>query len=208
VALTSKKERVISRARSSLLVMGTLMLLVMASGSSAWAKVEEDMKNFEIFAGNYDPEPDVLDSDPTFGVRFGWDVSRRFGVRTELSLFSQDGDFTSGMTTGNLDITYLFADVSFIAFLWPDSRASLELFGGGGGAFNDIEVSITSGPGAGLALGNISDDSFILHVGGGVRIQLGENIYLRPEGRLRYFENRDDDEMDQLLTLAVGWNFD
>ena len=197
-----------SRARSLLLVTGTLVLLMMASGSSAWAKVEEDMKNFEIFVGNYDPEPDVLDSDPTFGVRFGWDVTRRFGVRGEFSFFGQDGDFTSGMTTGNLDIDYLFADVSFIAFLWPDSRSPLELFGGGGGAFNDIKVRITSGPGAGQSLGNISNDSFIFHVGVGVRIQLGENVYLRPEGRLRYFEKRDDDEIDQVLTLAVGWNFD
>ncbi len=196
------------RTRSTLLVMGTLVLLVMASGSSAWAKVEEHMKNFEIFVGNYDPEPDLLDSDPMIGVRFGWDVTRRFGVRTELSYFGQDGDFTDGISTGNLDISYLFADVSVIAFLSPDSRASVELFGGGGGAFNDIDVKITSGPGAGQSIGNVSNDSFIFHVGGAVRIQLGEEFYLRPEVRVRYFENRDDDEADQMVTLAVGWNFD
>ncbi len=62
--LTSMEEEVMSRARSLLLVLGTLVLLVTASGSSAWAKVEEDMKNFESHN-----EPDYVAAPfPTEGL--------------------------------------------------------------------------------------------------------------------------------------------
>ncbi len=58
------KEEVMSRTRSSLLVIGALVLLVSASGSSAWAKVEEDMKNFESHN-----EPDYVAAPfPTEGL--------------------------------------------------------------------------------------------------------------------------------------------
>jgi hypothetical protein len=191
--------------RLTRLAAGLLVLTVAASVSSSTAEVKDQSMNVEIFGGSYAPGPD-LDDETIWGLRWGFDISPRFGMQTELSFVGLDETFSGPLISGNIDVDFTFIDISFMGFLFPDKRASVSLFGGAGGAFSSIDGSL-SGPGGTLFFNNLADDSFTVHAGTDVRIQLGENFYLRPGARIRWFEGREDDETDGEYTLALGWNF-
>ncbi len=185
---------------------GILVLLVASFGSGAHAEVHEGSMNVEIFAGEYDPEPDLLDSETNFGIRYGWDYTRRVGFQFEFWRYDTDGDFTSGMTSGSFDLDLDGIEISLYGFLRPESRVSILLYGGIGGVFASLDASI-SGPLLSGVFNNLQDDSFTAHAGGGLRIQLGEHVYLRPDGRFRWIEKRAGDDIDTTLSLALGFNF-
>jgi hypothetical protein len=190
---------------SSCFATGILVLLVVAFGSTTSAEIHENSMNVEIFAGEQDPGPDRLDSETTFGFRYGWDYSRRVGMQFEFWRYDTDGDFTVGMSSGTFDLDLNGFELSVHGFLRPDSRMSILLFGGIGGVFGELDASV-SGP-LPIGFSNLQDDSFTAHAGAGLRIQLGEHVYLRPDARLRWIEKREDDETDSVLTLALGFNF-
>ena len=195
------KHRMISYVSTSALV-----LLIAAFGTPANAEVHVDSMNIELFAGELDPGPDLLDSETNFGLRYGWDFSRRLGFQFELWRYETDGTFTSGMTTGSFDLDLDGIELSVYAFFVPDGRVTLFLFGGIGGVFADLDANI-SNPLFSTSLRNAQDDSFTAHGGGGLRIQLGEHVYLRPDARVRWIEKREDDEIDTAYSLAIGFNF-
>ena len=190
----------------STLCTGILMLLVAAFGSPVNAEVHEGSMNVEIFAGELDPGPDLLDSETNFGLRYGYDISRRLGFQFELWRYETDDSFTSGMTTASFDLDLNGIEISVYGFFVPEGRVTLFLFGGIGGIFATLDADI-SNPIFSASLRNAQDDSFTAHGGGGLRIQLGEHVYLRPDVRFRWIEQRDDDEIDTAYSLAIGFNF-
>ena len=191
--------------QSAYFATGILVLLVGSFGSTTSAKVEEDTMNFEVFVGSYSPGPDELDSEPTYGIRYGFDFTEKMGLQFELSQTGADDDFTSGMVTGSFDLDVTFLDVSFVRYFKTDGRISPTVYGGIGGAFHSLDL-IVSGPLVAGSFQNIEDDTLTAHIGFGARIQLGESrAYLRPAGRIRWFEQREDDEIDTYFSLAIGW---
>ncbi len=117
-----------------------------------------------------------------------------------------DDSFTSGMTTGSFDLDLDGFELSFYGFFVPEGRVTLFLFGGIGGIFADLDADIST-PIFSASLRHVQDDSFTFHGGGGLRIQLGEHVYLRPDARVRWIEKREDDEIDTAYSLAIGFNF-
>lgn len=195
------KDRIVSY-----LGTGILVLLAASFSPEARAEVHEGSMNVEIFAGELDPGPDLLDSETNLGLRYGWDFSRRLGFQFEFWRYETDSSFTSGMTIASFDLDLDGIEISIYGFLRPESRVSILLFGGIGGVFGSLDASI-SNPLFSARLSNARDDSFTAHGGGGLRIQLGEHVYLRPDARFRWIEKREDDEIDMAVTLAVGFNF-
>lgn len=188
------------------LCTGAFMLLVAGFGSPANAEVHEDSMNVEIFAGELNPGPDRLDSETNLGLRYGWDISRRLGFGFEFWRYETDDSFTSGMTTASFDLDLDGIEATVYGFFMPEGRVTLFLFGGIGGVFADLDADV-SNPIFSASLRHVQDDSFTAHGGGGLRIQLGEHVYLRPDVRFRWIEKRDDDEIDTAVTLGIGFNF-
>ena len=58
-----------------------------------------------------------------------------------------------------------------------------------------------------LIANNLDFDTFTVHAGGGVKIDISDLVYIRPGARFRWFEEREDDEIDQEITLAVGFQW-
>ena len=178
-----------------------MAVLVTGFGSVTEASVEEDTWSFSIYAGNYDPGPDVIDDDVSFGVRLGKVLSPHFGWEGEIGYFNVEEDFTTPVP-GSIDSDIIFFDFSLIRYLRVDSRVTPTLFGGAGFSSASSDVSV-----GGITFNDLDSESFTLHGGFGAIIDLGEKYYIRPSTRFRWFENRDDDEIDTEFTVAFGWKF-
>ena len=168
---------------------GIAVAILMVALAPAQAEVTAETVEFEVYLGDYSPGPDVLDSAATGGIRVGYNITQRFNVTGELGFASTDekkqGD----------DVDWVFVDFSFAWNLRPDKRFAATLYGGPGYAFGSGGID------------DLGDDSFTFHGGIGCKWDLGNSFYLRLDGRLRRFEDRNDDETDREITFGVGWKF-
>ena len=62
---------------------------------------------------------------------------------------------------------------------------------------------VTGGMGHAFVHGIGEGDSFIMNVGMGPAIRLNDRLIIRILNRFRYFENRDDDNVDQEITVGL-----
>ena len=87
----------------------------------------------------------------------------------------------------------------------PDSRFVTTVYAGPGFAFITLD-GVVAGPGGPVvAFTGLEDHSFTFHFGAGFKYDLKDNVYLRLASRLRYFEQREEDDLDQEVTIGVGW---
>ncbi len=194
------------KPRHGALGLAMVTTLLLSFGSPVQAEIAADKAEFEIYAGEYIPDPDILDSDLIFGFRMGFNFTDRFGVLIDLGYASIGGEGQLGVaTTGSIDADLTLFDVSAEWFLFPDSRTNLVLFAGIGGAFVNFDAELV-GPGPiDRSLRNISDDTFTYHVGSALRFDLGTSTFLKLDARARVMNDRDDDDTDTAVTLAFGW---
>ena len=181
------------------LLLTTLLTAVLVAPASA--AVEEGTSQFEIFAGVYFPDGSIFDENPTYGLRFGHVFSPRVGFEIQGSYYGDDED----LVLTNVDIDLINVDLDVVFFANPDSRAVFTVFGGLGWSNTDITVTDLT------TKARFSDDSDSLTVNAGIGgrffVGSGERVYLRLDGRARWFEDRDDDEVDFEATFGVGWVF-
>jgi outer membrane protein with beta-barrel domain len=146
--------------------------------------------SLEFYGGIYEPSGDALDSENTYGLRGAVGLSDRFALEASAGYFKSEVD--------TVDINLTLLDLSLKTYLNPAGKAKFFLFAGPGWAFVSVNLN-------GHHLDFLDDDSFTAHAGVGAEIPLGEHVYLRPEGRGRWFENGNDD-LDYEVTLAVGFH--
>ena len=173
---------------------------------AAQAQVDEGMFLFEIYGGNYGPGPDDLDDESTFGVRFGGMLSGRVVLIGTVGRVEFDGNATDGMTSidWNSDITLL--DVTLGYVFRADKRFAIALGGGIGGAITSFDGELQT-PNLRARFEDLAADSFTLNVVVGPVIGLSPKIYLKPILRARWFEVREDDEVDIESSLALGFKW-
>ena len=188
------------------LVAPIITLAVLAVVPAAQAEVNAGENAFEIYAGIYSPDVDALDDDPTFGIRFNHNVNQRFNMEGTLGFFSSDGREKISGVTVDLDYDVIFTEFSFAAMFRPMKRAHPMLFGGPGWAFVSGDVKL-SGPLATVTFNDLEDDSFMLHMGFGTKFHIGDRTYIRLATRWRWFENREEDDLDKEVTIALGIKF-
>ncbi len=169
------------------------ILMAALAVAPAQAEVTAETIEFEAYLGAYSPEPDVLDSAATVGIRVGYNITQRFNVTGELGFVSADGK-SSGPGKAS-DIDWVFTDFSFVWNIRPNRKFVTTLYSGPGYAFASGDI------------GGLDDDSFTFHFGFGFKWDMTDNFYLRLASRLRWFENRNDDEIDREITFGVGWKF-
>ena len=173
---------------------------------TAHAQVEEGMKVFEIYGGNYGPGPDLFDDESTFGLRFGFMMTERVVFIGSVGQVEIEGTATDGMTSAKLESDIVLLDFTFGYVFRAGNRFAIALGGGFGGAFNDFEGQLTT-PILIARFDSLSADSFTLNVAVGPIIGLGSKVYLKPLVRARWYEAREDDEVDIQSTLAVGFKW-
>lgn len=168
------------------LLLGLALLLL--PPAAAWAAPSDHAEtgHFELFAGRYAPEESSINEETVYGLRSGYRLSDRLGLEGSLGYV--------GFSESIFDGDFFIVDASLKLYLNPGGKAEWYLIGGPGWAFIDVDAS-----GAGL----IEEDSFTLHAGLGVDIDLSERVYLRPEVRARWYELVDGTDLE--ATLALGF---
>jgi hypothetical protein len=163
--------------------------------------------SFEIYVGNYDPDPDILGDDTTFGLRLGYWFNKKVTLQGSLGFFEVDEVFSDGETGAAIDADIRLVDVSLGYLFRSDKKRFRPLVVGGiGGSFASIDATVTS-PNLIALVDDLDRDSLTLHVGFSPAFRINERFYIRPSGRFRWYENRADDEIDQELSLNFGWIF-
>ncbi len=184
------------------------ILMAALAVAPAQATVTAETVEFEAYLGAYSPGPDVLDSAATGGIRVGYNITQRFNVTGQLGFASTDGDKSGRGRTADVDVDWVVADFSFVWNIRPNKKFVPTLYAGPGYAFGSADIDRPSGSGSLFdGLEDLDDDSFTFHGGIGCKWDLGDSFYLRLDGRLRFFENREDDETDSEITFGVGWKF-
>lgn len=174
-------------------VGAVLLTLALAA---APAQAQAGTGSFELYAGYYFPDSDVLDDDVTYGVRGGYRLSDSFGIQGSVGRY-EDSENILGLANVNLELTLV--DASAVWYFNPGSSSEFFVFGGPGWAFADVNADFL-----GIPLDSVSDDTFTLHAGLGLNIGLTDRIYLRPDVRARWFDDSND-EVDLEASLAVGF---
>jgi opacity protein-like surface antigen len=185
------------------------ILMAALAASPAQAVITAETIEFEAYLGAYLPGPDdVLDTAATFGVRVGYNITQRFNVTGELGFVSTDGDKSRRGRTADVDVDWVVSDFSFVWNIRPNKKFVTTLYAGPGYAFASADIDTPSGSGNRFdKLQDLDDDSFTFHFGFGFKWDMTDNFYLRLASRFRWFENRDEDEIDQEITFGVGWKF-
>ena len=173
---------------------------------AAHAQVEDGMLLFEIYGGNTDPQPDDLDDETTFGIRFGNMLTENVAIIVSLGRVEFDGTSIDGMSVLDFDSEHTLLDVTVGYVFRPASRFAIAVGGGIGGSFNSFDGELTT-PTFRARFDGIASDSFTLHAVVGPVIGLGSRVYLKPVVKARWFEAREDDEIDLESSLAVGFRW-
>ncbi len=189
-------------------VFGVVLLGGALATAPGYAKVEARTHEFEVYYGLYNPKPDAIEDTGTGGVRYGYNITQAFNIGGELGFISSNEDFKESGVEVEVDTTVTFLDLSFTWNIRPDGRWVTTLYAGPGYAWLSTDVDISSSSFS-LEDDTFTADSLTFHGGFGGKIDLGsgDRVYLRFAGRLRYFDEREDDETDFESTIGLGWKF-
>ncbi len=178
---------------------------LLAAISPSAADVIPESWEIEVYGGTSDPGIDFLDDDLVFGLRVGYNITEHFNLTSSVGYYSTEEEISDLGFTGELDFTDTTIDLSAMLHLIPDKPFNPQLFAGLGWSFVSLEGEV-SGPG-GLYPSSIEgeDNSFTVHGGAGIRIDLGSIVYLNGQIRLRWYEGRDEDETATEYALGLGF---
>ncbi len=193
-------------ARRCVVALATAVLLATAA-PTAHAGLGEDVMFFEVYGGIYNPELNVLDSSATYGLRLGSTFGTRLAVSGTLGYFETDGQISAPAATGPIELNAWLADATMAYLFMPDSRvATLAVGGGVGWAFADLDGELTTDQ-LRITFKNFEQNSFTLNLVGVAAFRLSQRLYVKPAFRWRWYEARDDNELDLEYTLALGFLF-
>lgn len=172
------KQQGTRMTRTTRQILTTLAALCVIAGPTlAFAdNLDEGRWAVMVFGGVNKAKPHGIHNEVVYGIRGGYGLTERWVVAASLG----HSDFGPG------DQTLIEANFGYT--FRPDKRLSMIVTGGMGHAF---------------VHGTGKSDSFIMNVGMGPAIRLNDRLIIRILNRFRYFENRDDDNVDQEITVGL-----
>ncbi len=187
-----------------------IMALMLVAVPSAQASVEEDAWEIEVYVGTYEPDVSFVDDDTTFGIRFGSNITERFNFGVSVGIVDSEESFTNvGSPPASGDVNYdaILLDVTFGVQFWTESPVTGIVYGGFGWGDVDLDVDAVIEDDV-IRISGAAKDSFLINLGLGAKIDLGDRFYLRIDGKARRFDDRSDDELDLEYTVGLGIKFD
>ena len=189
---------------SRLAAAASFALLLALGASPVRAAVHGGTGEIEIAAGWYWPEhqgpapvKDNLDNW-TWGVRGGWNVNPKFGIKFEVQNFDTSYNNTVAPTHATWDDW--MGDLSFEWQVNPTNRAVFVLYGGPGYAWQHYSDNLGK---------SASADVWTAHVGIGAKINIAGRFYIRPDARVRWYADDNthgvDNHTDWQATVGFGW---
>ncbi len=180
--------------------MGALMVCTLAVPAAA-----ADI-SIEGQFGYYDPDA-VEDNGQIYGGAFGWKPTDEFGLLLAAGVIDLEDDLLD-IENSNLRYQLFLVDLSF---QWFPGGKSFYVFAGPGFATVDVEFDV---PGDNND-GEDSDSNYTINGGLGFMAKVGENFFIRPEVKARYYEDQEFegdqiesyDGLDLQYTVGLGWTF-
>lgn len=174
--------------RTRSLLLSTFPMLIAVALVTPRSALAQDHTGgtFEIVVGGYFPQDDALDNEPIYGLRGGYRYSSKWAFEGSAVRYS-----TQPVPAIDLDLTLVDASVK-----WYPTGGAFLVFAGPGWAFAEAKL-------AGFL--SVTDDSFTAHLGLGAEIPLSRRLYLRTDGRARWFETSRDIDLEG--SLALGFRF-
>jgi len=184
------------------------VLVLVTVPATFGAMPEKGDWSFGFYAGNYAlGADDVFDDQGTFGLRAGRMMTNRWGIGASIGAVSPDEKpFSDPTLSGELDAKFLLVDVNVMVAFRAKKRVNMFLGGGLGGAIVSTDGQVT-GTGGTVFFEDLTKDSLTAHVGTGMIIALSKKVFLRPMVKYRWFEAREAEEIDQEVSLGVGFRF-
>ena len=177
----------------------TAMVVVGLCGSTALpagASSNAPATNLELFAGSYRPEAEGIESDAIYGLRLGRALNDRFEIEGTFGRFENSSKIGDG---ASLSTDAKLIDASGLFVVPIRERMQWLVFGGPGWAFGEAAITVDQDRFV------ESTDSLSMHAGTGMRLKLTERAHVRPEARLRWYEQSS--ETDFQLTVSAGMRF-
>lgn len=144
--------------------------------AAAAVTVEEGSSAVSVFGGWYRPKSNGINNDSVVGIRGARGLSENVITSGSLGYL----DYGPGRQT--------LLDVNVAYGFQPFKRLTYLVTGGLGYAFID----------------NIGKrDSFTMNVGVGPAVAINHRVSIRLVNRFRWFHNRDNDNVDQEITIAL-----
>jgi outer membrane protein len=148
-----------------------------------------------------------LDDDFTYGVRYGYNFARNWGI--ELSL-GQTATSATDLATGDIDLDLTTLDVDAVYNFDLGSRIVPYVVAGVGYATADLDQPIVGTANGGM-VSIKDDDGFTANAGVGAKFLATDRFLVRLEARYRYLDGVVDNFSNSLntveTTLGVGWSF-
>lgn len=206
------------------IALPTLVLLSTLTGPAAAQSSRSQTSDavqwsLEAVAGLYVSDLEVDEEQPALGFRVVMDPDDRWGLETQVLRLAGDRERELGViaiappppgaiTNRRFDFEAIALDLSARLRLTPeDSPVRLHLLFGPGWGFVDAELRFrrSNGVEERFRSGGVLDDSFTVHGGLALSFDLAERWYLRFDGRVRYWDDRPDNDTDQEYTLGLGF---
>ncbi|ANM30141.1 hypothetical protein ABI59_11980 [Acidobacteria bacterium Mor1] len=175
----------------------SLTILALVAALPAHAEHEKGKGAIEAFASNFQVNTD-LTGDLAFGLRGGHNFAERWAWELTGTVFNNTFD--------GLDYDFVLADVSFLYAINPESNGTWYFYFGPG--FADVDITMPGGMPVDpmTPLNFVQDSTATIHAGIGVKADAG-STYIRPDFKLRQFDDCEDDCTSWELSLAVGFKF-
>jgi outer membrane beta-barrel protein len=204
------------KSREKLVGIAVLAALAM-NAAPAFAQIEEGRHEVHLYGGQSfgDDLTDravsgrvpKLDDDFTYGFRYGYTVTRNFGL--ELSVGETAASATH-LATRDTDLDLTTLDLDAVWNFNPGSRLVPYALAGVGYASADLDRPIV-GTVNGQPVAIEDDNGFTLNAGAGLKYFVNDRFLVRLEARYRYLDqvvDRFDDSLNTFeTTLGVGWTF-
>jgi hypothetical protein len=193
--------------RFACLALVAAAVMVMGIGIASAQNEPKEPMEVQGYFGSYGPGPDAFEDEVTWGGRFGWRLTEGFIIEAGLGSVSLDGEFEEGSSRIDFDGDLVFFEGGINWVWWPHRVLSPEVFGGMGWVVANVD-SHSEGPRVDVDVEDLTDDSYTLNAGVGLRVNFGESpFFLDGRWKYRWFENRSSDTADRELTVAFGWAF-
>jgi Outer membrane protein beta-barrel domain len=180
--------------------MGTVLLTLSAGYAYAIDQKPGDWE-YGFYAGAYLPDPSVLDTGPTGGMRIGYRVNENIALSGSLGYTSLDGEDGSGSSRVKADLDAALLDFNAWYIFFPEKRLSLTLGAGAGYAWGN--GSFDNNAGNSINSGGLNQDSPTYNFAIGPIFRWTDRLDLRLMTRFRYFTDRQKNDTDREVTLAI-----